>query len=124
MPYNFAWAVKDEPSYNDYAHSEKSDGNVVTGEYRVLLPDDRTQIVTYKADDYGYVADVKYEGEAKYPEYKPVYKAAYPVPKPDYIKPAYPKPAYPEPAYPEPAYPKTVYSEPAYPKPAYPKPSY
>ena len=99
MPYNFAWAVKDEPSYNDYAHTESSDGKAVTGEYRVVLPDGRTQIVTYKADDYGYVADVKYEGEAKYPEYKPAYKAAYPA----YPEPAYPKPAYP--AYPKPAYP-------------------
>jgi len=128
MPYEFAWAVKDEPSYNDYAHSEKSDGNVVTGQYRVLLPDGRTQIVTYKADSYGYVADVKYEGEAKYPEYKPAYKAAYPepaYPKPAYSEPAYPKPAYPEPAYPKPAYPEPAYpAEPAYPKPAYPEPAY
>jgi len=117
MPYEFAWAVKDEPSYNDYAHSEKSDGNVVTGQYRVLLPDGRTQIVTYKADSYGYVADVKYEGEAKYPEYKPAYKAAYP--EAAYPKPTYPEPAYPKPVYSEPAYPKPAYPEPAYPKPAY-----
>jgi hypothetical protein len=97
MPYNFDWAVKDDPSYNDYAHQETADDKgYVTGSYRVLLPDGRTQIVTYKADDYsGYVADVKYEGEAKYPEYnKPAYKAA-----------AYPAPAYPAPAYPAPAYP-------------------
>ena len=96
MPYNFAWAVKDEPSYNDYSHSENSDGKVVTGSYRVVLPDGRTQIVTYKADDYGYVADVKYDGEAKYPAYAPAYKAAYPAP----AYPAYPAPAYPAPAYP------------------------
>ena len=89
MPYNFAWAVKDEASYNDYAHQQASDDKgYVTGSYRVVLPDGRTQIVNFKADDYtGYVADVKYEGVAKYPEYKPSY-------------PAYPAPAYPTPAYP------------------------
>ncbi|EFX80973.1 hypothetical protein DAPPUDRAFT_318118 [Daphnia pulex] len=73
MPYKFEWAVKDDYTYNDYAHEETSDDKgYVTGSYRTLLPDGRTQIVNYKADDYtGYVADVKYEGEAKYPEYKP-----------------------------------------------------
>ena len=108
MPYSFDWAVLDEPSYNDFGHKETSDGKVVTGTYYVNLPDGRRQIVTYKADDYGYVADVKYDGEAKYPEYKPSgYKPA-----------AYPSPAYPSfPAYPayKPAY------KPAYPSPAYPK---
>ena len=120
MPYSFEWAVKDDASYNDYSHKQSSDGKVTTGSYRVALPDGRTQIVTYRADEYGYVADVKYEGEAKYDEYKPAYKPAY-------SEPAYPaKPAYPEPAYPEPAYPaKPAYSEPAYPaKPAYPEPAY
>ncbi|XP_057369351.1 pro-resilin-like isoform X2 [Daphnia carinata] len=71
MPHSFAWAVKDEPSKNDYSHQQESDGKVTTGSYRVVLPDGRTQIVTYKADQNGYVADVKYEGEARYPEYKP-----------------------------------------------------
>jgi hypothetical protein len=122
MPYSFDWAVKDEPSYNDYSHQQSSDGKVVTGSYRVVLPDGRTQIVTYKADENGYVADVKYEGEAKYDEYKP---AAYSKPaEPAYSKPV--EPAYPAPAYPEPAYPsKPAYPEPAYPsKPAYPEPAY
>ena len=41
---------------------------LILGEYRVALPDGRTQIVTYKADHYGgFVADVKYEGQAQYP---------------------------------------------------------
>ena len=126
MPYNFAWAVKDEYSYNDYSHSETSDDKgYVTGVYKTLLPDGRTQIVNYKADDYtGYVADVKYEGEAKYPvDYKPSYKSQYAAyPKPAYPEPAYPKASYPEPAYPKAAYPKASYPEPAYP--SYPKPSY
>ncbi|EFX71664.1 hypothetical protein DAPPUDRAFT_111503 [Daphnia pulex] len=89
MPYNFAWAVKDQPSYNDYAHQETADGKgYVSGSYNVNLPDGRTQIVNYKADDYtGYVADVTYVGEAKYPSesYKPSsYKPAYPEYKPAY----------------------------------------
>ena len=79
MPYDFAYAVKDEPSYNDFGHQETSDGKTVTVSYRVVLPDTRTQIVNYKIDGYsGYVADIKYEGEAKLPEYKPAYKPAYP----------------------------------------------
>ena len=78
MPYNFAWGVKDDASYNNFAHSENSDGNVVTGSYRVALPDGRTQIVNYRADSNGYVADVKYEGEARYPEYKPSYSYSVP----------------------------------------------
>ncbi len=32
----------------------------MTGEYHVLLPDDRYQVVNYRADHNGYVADVKY----------------------------------------------------------------
>ncbi|KAI9559797.1 hypothetical protein GHT06_013804 [Daphnia sinensis] len=66
QPYSFNWAVYDGYG-NDYSHSESSNSYVTTGTYRVLLPDGRVQIVTYKADDYGYNADVKYEGEAKYP---------------------------------------------------------
>ena len=59
MPYDFSYAVQDEYSGNDFGHSENSDGNVVTGEYFVQLPDGRRQIVTYTADhDSGYVADV------------------------------------------------------------------
>ncbi|XP_065556426.1 cuticle protein 19-like [Artemia franciscana] len=84
-PYQFAWAVKDDYTYNDYAHEQVADDKgYVKGSYRVLLPDGRVQIVTYTADAYsGYNADVQYTGEATYPEYKPAYKA------PAYTTPAY-----------------------------------
>ena len=61
MPFDFNWAVKDEPTYNDYSHKANSDGNVVTGSYRVAMADGRTQVVNYKADENGYVAEVTYE---------------------------------------------------------------
>ncbi|KAI9552956.1 hypothetical protein GHT06_020841 [Daphnia sinensis] len=69
QPYSFGYNVKDEETSNDFYHAENADGNVVTGTYRVALPDGRTQIVTYKADKDGYTADVRFEGEAKYPEF-------------------------------------------------------
>ncbi|KAG6458979.1 hypothetical protein O3G_MSEX011144 [Manduca sexta] len=67
--YEFGYSVKDAHSGNDYDRKEVSDGNEVRGEYRVQLPDGRTQIVTYHADwQTGFHADVRYEGEARYPE--------------------------------------------------------
>ncbi len=60
MPFKYEWSVQDEATNNDYSHKVVSDGETQNGVYRVLLPDDRTQIVTYKADDNGYVADVQY----------------------------------------------------------------
>ena len=45
MPYNYNWAVADTDAGLNYGQEENSDGSVVTGEYRVLLPDGRTQIV-------------------------------------------------------------------------------
>ena len=66
MPFDFNYGVKDQYTGNDFGHNSKSDGNVVNGEYHVLLPDGRIQIVTYVADSYnGYKAEVKYKGEAK-----------------------------------------------------------
>lgn len=38
-----------------------------TGTYYVLLPDGRTQIVDYVADEAGYRPMIRYEGTATYP---------------------------------------------------------
>ena len=74
--YEYQYAVKDEYSGVNIDASEAQDGYATTGGYSVVLPDGRTQRVTYTvADDVsGYVADVQYDGEAKYEEYKPSYK--------------------------------------------------
>lgn len=68
-PYSFQYEVRDPATGNDYGQQESGDGSgTVRGEYRVLLPDSRTQIVRYTADDArGYVADVRYEGQPQYP---------------------------------------------------------
>lgn len=47
--------------------SRKQD--VVNGEYHVLLPDDRIQVVRYTADHNGYVADVQYSDGSSSPAY-------------------------------------------------------
>ena len=98
MPYTFGWAVKDAPSSNDFAHEETADDKgLVTGSYRVLLPDGRTQIVKFQADGKtGFVADVKYEGEAKFPEPKPAAanaKPTYAAKEPEQAKYEEPAPA-------------------------------
>ena len=98
MPFDFSYEVKDEYTGNDFGHESNSDGNTVTGEYRVLLPDGRTQIVRYTADHHnGYQAEVTYEGEAQtYEAPKPKYQPAYKAPEPKYEK---PKPSYGQPSY-------------------------
>merc|ERR1711981_434093 len=123
--YNFQYGVSDSYSGAAFSHSEDRNNYDTKGEYCVNLPDGRVQIVTYSAGPDGYVADVKYEGEAAYPKYEPkappapAYK---PLPKPVY-KPA-PAPVYHKPAAYHPA---PVYHKPAvyHPAPAYkPKPRY
>ncbi|XP_076061356.1 uncharacterized protein LOC143037126 [Oratosquilla oratoria] len=67
--YEFTHAVKDEESYNDFGHQEARDDEHTQGSYYVQLPDGRLQKVTYYVDgDSGFIAEVSYEGEARYPE--------------------------------------------------------
>nr|XP_027213834.1 cuticle protein 18.6-like [Penaeus vannamei] len=84
--YDFRYAVKDDYSGNDFGHQESRDGDRTQGSYYVQLPDGRLQKVTYYVDgDSGYVAEVSYEGEARYDsaesrEYgRPVYSPPRPV---------------------------------------------
>lgn len=58
--------MRDEYSGSQYSAQESRDGSSVTGGYSVLLPDGRTQRVTFSVDgDSGFVADVQYEGTAR-----------------------------------------------------------
>merc|ERR1712165_299572 len=93
--YDYQYGVND-PHYGPvFSQTEARDNYDTTGEYRVNLPDGRVQIVSYSAGPDGYVADVKYEGEAAYPE-EPAYK---PAPKPAYKPAPHPAPYKPAPTY-------------------------
>eukprot|EP00090_Calanus_glacialis_P003726 TRINITY_DN12755_c0_g1_i1.p1 TRINITY_DN12755_c0_g1~~TRINITY_DN12755_c0_g1_i1.p1 ORF type:complete len:151 (-),score=39.92 TRINITY_DN12755_c0_g1_i1:148-537(-) len=60
MPYRYGYAVQDDVG-NDFNQQEQSDGQVITGQYSVLLPDGRVQTVTYSvAPNTGFVAEVTY----------------------------------------------------------------
>ena len=104
--FQYQYGVND-PQYGPvFSQQEQRNDYNTAGEYRVNLPDGRVQIVSYTAGPEGYVADVKYEGEAQYPEekaYAPApYKAApapyVPAPAPYVPAPAPYVPA-PPPAY-------------------------
>ncbi|CAH0547581.1 unnamed protein product [Brassicogethes aeneus] len=66
-PFDFKYAVKDAEG-NDYSHNAINNGDRTDGEYRVLLPDGRTQVVKYVADwATGFHAKISYEGNPTYP---------------------------------------------------------
>ena len=97
--YQYEYAVADEYAGVNFGANEARDGYSTYGEYRVVLPDCRTQVVKYNtADGYsGNVVEVTYEGTPCYDTYKPVHKApAYHAPAPAYHAPVYhaPAPAY------------------------------
>ena len=63
------WGNRDPYSGQDFGHMEARKQDVVNGEYHVLLPDDRIQVVRYTADHNGYVADVQYSDGSSSPAY-------------------------------------------------------
>ncbi|KAK3850878.1 hypothetical protein Pcinc_042440 [Petrolisthes cinctipes] len=64
--YDFNWAVNDDFG-NDFGHQEAREGDHTEGSFYVQLSDGRLQKVSYYVDgDSGFVADVTYEGEARY----------------------------------------------------------
>ena len=86
--YNYEYGVNDAYTGAVFTQKESRDNYDTAGEYRVNLPDGRVQIVSYSAGPDGYVADVRYEGEAHYPEEKE-YKPAHPAPYKAHPAPAY-----------------------------------
>ena len=94
MPFNFAYAVNDEYNGNIQSHDQDSDGKVTKGQYSVLLPDGRTQRVTFRADyESGYIAEVSYDGLATYPSSAPGPSTSYRPSVPDvYQSPSSPSP--------------------------------
>ncbi|XP_068227571.1 pro-resilin-like [Palaemon carinicauda] len=60
--YSFSYENSDPATSNYYGHAEQREGPNSSGEYRVLLPDGRTQIVKYTVEgDVGYIAKISYE---------------------------------------------------------------
>ncbi|XP_053648619.1 larval cuticle protein A2B [Cherax quadricarinatus] len=84
--YGYEWNVQDGETGNDFAHQEARDLENTKGSYTIQLPDGRRQTVTYYVDgDSGFVADVQYSGEARYPDSSEVGK---------YQAPSAPRPVY------------------------------
>ncbi|CAH0714239.1 unnamed protein product, partial [Brenthis ino] len=60
--YEFSYEVDNPETGTKFGHSEQRDGDVTTGEYNVLLPDGRKQVVEYEADRRGFKPQIRYEG--------------------------------------------------------------
>lgn len=54
--------MDDSQTGTKFHHSEQRDGDVATGEYDVVLPDGRKQVVEYEAGLQGYKPQIRYEG--------------------------------------------------------------
>lgn len=68
--YEYNYEVKDEEAQQggaEFGHQETREEESARGEYHVLLPDGRMQIVEYEADEEGYRPKIRYE-EVGYPD--------------------------------------------------------
>ncbi|XP_037801601.1 uncharacterized protein LOC119596432 isoform X2 [Penaeus monodon] len=62
----FEWAVS---KHSQYFAQEARDGDDTQGSYFVQLPDGRLQTVRFNVQgDSGFVPEISYEGEARYPD--------------------------------------------------------
>lgn len=59
--YEFHYNIQDADEGTQFGHKEFRDGHVTKGQYTVLLPDGRRQIVDYIADEHGYRPSIRYE---------------------------------------------------------------
>ncbi|CAH0702535.1 unnamed protein product [Spodoptera exigua] len=59
---NLIYEVDDAQTGTKFGHSEQRDGDLATGEYNVVLPDGRRQVVEYEAGLQGYMPQIRYEG--------------------------------------------------------------
>uniref|UniRef100_A0A1B0F099 Uncharacterized protein n=2 Tax=Phlebotomus papatasi TaxID=29031 RepID=A0A1B0F099_PHLPP len=71
--YAFSYTVKDIVSGDDFSHTQQQKDGAVSGSYKVHLPDGRTQVVRYRADDNGYQADVSYNVDKVLPTPRPTF---------------------------------------------------
>nr|XP_040581125.1 cuticle protein 19.8-like [Lepeophtheirus salmonis] len=78
VSYGYNYGVVDDESGVNISADELAENGVVSGSYKVVLPDGRMKIVTYTVEgDSGFVADVQFEAA-------PVLAAAPPPPYPKY----------------------------------------
>ncbi|XP_049762754.1 pro-resilin-like [Schistocerca cancellata] len=59
--YEFSYSVQDGETLSDFGQEESRQGESAQGQYRVLLPDGRKQIVSYQADEGGYRPTIEYQ---------------------------------------------------------------
>uniref|UniRef100_A0A0K2UZ19 Cuticular protein hypothetical 5 [Bombyx mori] n=1 Tax=Lepeophtheirus salmonis TaxID=72036 RepID=A0A0K2UZ19_LEPSM len=80
VSYGYNYGVVDDESGVNMSADELAENGVVSGSYKVVLPDGRMKIVTYTVEgDSGFVADVQFEealapaapAPAPYPKYAP-----------------------------------------------------
>ncbi|XP_064122572.1 pro-resilin-like [Macrobrachium nipponense] len=87
--YNFQFGVHDDSTSASFEHQEARDDDETQGSYTVQLPDGRLQTVRYFVNGgSGYVAEVTYEGEARYPDSSSSFESReFSAPRPSYSAP-------------------------------------